>query len=120
MNTASKNEMNVEAPVATELPLIEGKLTGWKKHGLLAYLSIAKFYPAGSDSSERWIPGMQFRVRHWSQIFTLQVERYLPAKQIPWQTFYTGSGATYRRMDVLPRTIPHVVVVRVLGAEATR
>ena len=120
MNSASKNEMNVEASTAPELPLIEGKLTGWKRHGLLTYLSIGKFYPADADSSERWIPGMQFRTRHWSQTFTLQVERFLPAKQIPWETFYTGRGATYRRHDVRPRTIPHVVVVRVLGAETTR
>lgn len=125
MNTASKNEMNVEAPSNPNpkpiLPLVAGKLKPWSRGGSVSVGSVAKFYPKDQDDLSRWIAGMQFRVACGDTIRTVQVTRYVPAKDVAFdrQPVYTGRGRWVTAV-VKPRTMPELVVVRVLSFEVIR
>lgn len=123
MNTASKNEMNVEAPSNPNPipPLVAGKLKPWSRGGSISVGSVAKFFPKQADDLSRWISGMQFRVVTGDVVRTVLVTRYIPAKEIAFdrQPVYTGRGR-WSTQIVKPRTMPELVVVRVLSFEVLR
>lgn len=123
MNTASKNEMNVEAPSNPQPipPLVAGKLKPWSRGGSLSVGSVVKFTPKDQDELSRWIAGMQIRVVCGDVIRTVQVVRYKPAEEVAFdrQPVYSGRGR-WSTAIVKPRTMPELVVVRVLSFEVLR
>lgn len=115
-NNTSKNEINVEA----NLPVVAGELRPWKRGSLLSANSIAKFYPAEAQTG--WTPGGQFRVVLPTRgiAYSLQVERRIPAVRIPARGELHTSGTRKHWRWTEARTMPEVIVVRVLAVEAVR
>lgn len=112
-NTASKNEINVEAP----LPLVAGKLRPWKRGRSCTPGAIAKFTPRDAD---RWIAGAQFRVEHGRDILTVAVERYVAEQLVAASSELVKIGSRSYWKSYPARTIPELVVVRVLAFEPKR
>ena len=116
MNTASKNEMNVEASLP--LVVVPGKLSAWKRGGSLAAGSIAKFRPASPDA---WIEGASFAHSPKNgPTYVLRVVRYMPAQMVAASDAHVKIGHGYYWKHCPAHTVPELVVVRVMSVEARR
>ena len=115
-NTATRTHLpNVEAP----LPLIAGELRPWSRGRSVLVHDVAKFYPSERD---RWLPGARFEHRSPTRqlAYTLMVERYLPATIIPAKIDLHSRGSRKYNHVTEARSMPEMVVVRILAIEAMR
>ena len=111
-STASKNEINVEAP----LTVIAGELRPWRRGRMLTPRAIAKFYPT---EREHWLPGAMFEHRSPSRqlAYTLIVERHVPVTRVPAKRDLHTRGSWKYYQHTPARVMPEMVVVTIVSIE---